>query len=262
MRTLTLLLVSFPVLACAGDTPAPADEEPTQASAFQDADVQRIHSRMMEAMAPGDRWNAARYLEFDWMVARGDDPPLRRSHRLDRWEGRVRVDAPTSAGPMMALFPLDDPSQGRVWLDGEEQMGEGADTLLARANSIHINDAYWLLMPYKWTDPGVQARFLGAETTDDGREWEVVELSFQEVGLTPQNVYRAFINPASGLMERWHYLANQDADPSPSDWTDWTQFGPIRLSVTRTVDGVPRIYFENVRVETEVPEGAFAPPGS
>ena len=110
--------------------------------------------------------------------------------------------------------------------------------------------------------PGVfSARYAGEETDDDGRRWEVVELTFEGgTGLTPQNMYRAFVNPETGRMERWHFLSNPDANPSPSEWTDWRRVGPIELSENRRSGGEIRIFYPHLRVETEVPAGVFDPP--
>jgi hypothetical protein len=263
----TVVVSLILLLGCAETPPDPrADGSPSleeRADRFQDAEVARIWTRMMETIAPDDGWEQARYLEFHWAVARDDGDPLVRQHRWDRWDGQARVESPTDDGPMIALFQTDAPEDGRVWIGGEELTGEEARERLSSAHRAHINDAYWLLMPYKWEDPGVNLRYAGHETDSEGIEWEVVELTFQdETGLTPQNMYRAFINPETGRMERWHFLSNPDADPSPSDWTDWEQVGPIHLAVNRRVDGEPWIFFPHLRVETEVPEGVFDPPSS
>jgi hypothetical protein len=230
-------------------------------AAFEDPDVGRVWARMMDRVAPDRGWERARYLEFDWAVRRAEDDALVRRHRWDRWEGTARVEAPTQDGVLVALFDTDDPEEGRVWLDGRELSGEEARERLRSAHRIHINDGYWLLMPFKWDDPGVRARYAGEQEDDEGRRWEVVELTFDsDAGYTPQNMYRAFVNPETGRMERWHFLSNPDAEPSPADWVDWQPVGPIHLSATRLADGEPRIFFPHLRVETEVPDGAFDPP--
>lgn len=259
------VLVSLLALVGCGDDPAeaPGTPPPTldeRAQAFDDPEVARIWTRMMETIAPDDGWTRARYLEFHWAVARDDGDPLVREHAWDRWDGLARVEAPAEGGRMVAIFDTADPTAGRVWIDGDELSGSEAEERLQSAYRAHINDAYWLIMPYKWEDEGVTLRYAGHQTDDEGLEWEVVELTFDAVGLTPQNMYRAFINPESGRMERWHFLSNPDATPSPSDWTEWQRFGPIELAVNRRVDGNPRIFFPHLRVETEVPDGAFAPP--
>jgi hypothetical protein len=263
MRTLILLSVSVLLAACGEATPpADAGEAGRFVHAFSDADVTRVHARMMSAIAPDGGWDRARYLEFDWAVYRTpDDPPVVRSHRWDRFQGRARAEYDTPDGRLVAVFDTDDPEGGTAWLDGEELEGDRAREVLRGAYRSHINDSYWLIMPYKWTDPGVHLRYLGEETDEDGRRWEVVELSFDPgTGLTPQNLYRAFVNPESGRMERWQHFSNAEAEPSTSEWVDWRRVGPIELAENRLSGGQVRIFFPHLRVETDVPEGAFRGP--
>jgi hypothetical protein len=161
----------------------------------------------------------------------------------------------------VAIFPTDDPTAGRVWVDGAEVTGEDAAPLLQGANRAHINDSYWLVMPFKWTDPGVQARYLGERIHEpSGEPWEVVELSFDAVGLTPQNMYHAWIDPETGRMGRWEHFSNPDANPSPSDWTDWTTIGPLTLALNRRSGGEVRLFFSQLLAAESVPPGAFSPP--
>jgi len=273
MRTPIALLVSallvlpFAVYACSPDvTPDSAYGQPAQppneAPGFADPEVQRIHSAMMAAMDPQGAFERNRFLHFDWIVQRAGGEPLRRTHTWDRWEGRARVHAPTDDGEMVALFSTDAPEQGRVWLDGVETEGDSARTLLTRARGMHINDSYWLIMPYKWADPGVITEALEPFTDESGTVWDVVQLSFENVGLTPQNLYRAYINPTSGLMERWAHYRTSDADPFFADWTQWTEFSGAHLSLDKPWADGGRIWFENVVLDDEVPRSAFAPPGT
>ena len=48
-----------------------------------------------------------------------------------------------------------------------------------------MNDAYWLLMPYKMRDPGVVLTLAGAEKKGEDA-WDKVLLTFEGVGLTPR----------------------------------------------------------------------------
>lgn len=252
----TLLLPAALAVAAAGL----ADAQETE---IEDPDARRIHARMMEAMGGEDAWDRTRYLEFDWLVARPEGEPLRRSHRWDRWTGRHRVEAPSDGGAMVAVFDSDEPADGRVWIGGSEVTGARADSLLRRANAMYVNDSYWLVMPYKWTDPGAHLAYLGRKTDDGGESWEVVELSFEPgVGLTPRNVYHAWVDPETWLMERWYHFRREGADPLVTDWTEWVPCGPIRLARDRPFrSSEGRIHFEGLRCETRVPDGAFAPPG-
>lgn len=282
MRTPLVLLVSAALaasLALAGCAEAPPAEEVEDApsgspagagevgpsSAFEDPEVERVWSRMMDTLAVDGGWSETRYVQFDWIVERGEGAELRRSHRWDVWGGRYRLEAPMGEdGTMVALFDVDDPTGNeRVFLDGEEVTdGARSDTLASRAHAMFINDSYWLLMPYKWADPGVVDAYVG-EVELGGETYEVVELTFEDVGLTPQNKYRAFVRPESGLMEVWqHYRSAEDEEPAFTlAWTDWAPYGPIMLSSRREdPEGNAPIRFENLDASKRLPEGAFEPP--
>lgn len=266
MRTLLPVLVSLFLVGCNTDSSADspgveASETPSVTYEFEDPEVDRIYSEMMASMAPGGAWDRTRYLRFDWVFDRGDGNPFVRSHSWDRYTGDYKLEMTNrEGGEVVAVFNTEAPEDGRVWLDGVEQEGETADEMLDGAHGAYINDAYWFIMPYKWADPGVNTRFVGIETDEEGREWEVVELSFEGVGRTPDNMYRAFVNPDSNLMERWWHYRAADAEPSPADWTEWTEIGGVMLALNRPrVDG-SRIHFQNVIAAEEIPEGAFSTP--
>lgn len=277
MRTPFILLVSLLLAACGADTsdeaaasgaggeadaPAPTETRPELA----DAEADRVWRGVLDSIAPDGGWERTRYLQFTWAVNRGSGEPLRRHHRWDRWENRYRVEAPVEDGRLVALFDPNAPTEGeRVWLDGERvPEGERSDELVEQAHGMFVNDSYWLLFPFKWGDPGVEAAYLG-EMEEWGETWEVVELTFADVGLTPQNRYRAFVDPESGMMELWQYYQNAD-DEEPGftlRWTDWQRYGPILLSSRReTPEGDSRIFFEDLEASTDVPSGAFDPPGT
>lgn len=248
------VLLSLLIGACSQVT----SEENSPATHDWDADSRRIHARMMDAMGGERGWERARYFEFDFVVVGDGEERSRWSHRWDRWEGDYRLAGVREGDSLIALFDASEPESGRVWRGGVEVQGEAADSLLRYAHARHINDSYWLLMPYKWTDPGVNVSYEGERTDPDGRRWEVIRLRFDEVGLTPQNEYLAFIDPESGLMARWQHFRTADAEPSTAEWRDWQRFGPISLSTEKPApDGAFAIRFENVRVERSVPSGAF-----
>ena len=56
-----------------------------------------------------------------------------------------------------------------------------------------INDMYWLVAPLKIKDEGVRLRYLGEDTTQTGIASDVIELKFDSVGVTPQNMYKLWV---------------------------------------------------------------------
>lgn len=281
MRTLVVALVSALALGCGTDSsgegaatdemgengePMPTAQGPQSLEQrLEDPQVAQIYRSIMDSIAPDDGWARTRYIQFDWMIDRGDSPPVRRSHRWDVHEGDYRVEAPVGENQMVALFDVDAPTEGeRIWLDGTPVEDEArSDSLATRAHAMFINDSYWLLFPFKWADPGVSTRYIPSREVW-GEEYEAVELTFDDVGLTPQNRYIALIDPETRMMELWqHFSEASDTVPQFTNrWTDWQDYGPILLSAGReNQDGESTIYFENLAAATEIPDGAFAPPG-
>jgi hypothetical protein len=259
MRNKGLAAFALALLAggCGQGTPAP------DASAnIADPDVRRLHAAMLEAMGGARAWEQARYFEFEFAAERDGQAGPGWSHRWDRWTGDHRVSGNRAGHDIVVLMNANRRDEGRAWRDGAEVTDAAAlDSLRTFGYGRLINDSYWLLMPYKWTDPGVILSYDGPFTDDDGRRWERVHLRFEGVGLTPQNQYLGWINPATGLMERWSHFSREGADPLVNDWTDWRPHGPILLSTRKpNVNGQSAIIFRGVRVETRVPAGAFDPP--
>lgn len=255
MRALVPVLVLL-VTACSQVNRA-ANTAATENPA--DTAVARVHRRMLAAMGGADGWAKARYFEFDFVVVRNGQELTRRSHRWDRHRGDYRLRYLSGSDTIVSVFNVNDAKAGAVRINGREIEGARKDSLLSAAYARHINDSYWLLMPYKWLDPGVHLASQGRQTDAQGREWDVIKLTFEQVGLTPQNEYLAFVNPQTGLMERWHHFPRAGAPPAIYDWNRWQRFGPIMLATEKpSPDGSAVIRFENVRVETAVPQRAFA----
>jgi len=233
------------------------------AATIQDVDVRRIYTTMMQAMGGFDAWDDARYFEFTFTAEREGQRGGGWTHHWDRWNGDHRLSGVRNEEELVVISNVNDrEAGGRAWVNGQPVEGTRLDSLLTFAYSRWVNDSYWLIMPYKWTDPGVHTAYQGTRTDSAGRAWEIVHLSFDSVGLTPQNEYDAWINPESGLMERWSHFPDAAEEPAIFDWSEWQQYGPIRLATRKPSVGRPfAIVFENVRVETSVPDGAFAAPG-
>jgi hypothetical protein len=267
MRTLVGLLVSLTALACSDTEPAGGrgDAAPGPGAvpgALADPDVRRIHDRMRERLDSNGNWDRVEYLEFDWVLMYGETELIRRSHRFAPKLGDFRVETDLEGRTMVAAGNGNDPSVGRVWLDGNELIGDTAYTLLTRASNMLEADAYQLLMPYLWTETGVTLRYLGT-TVGDGRELEVIELTFEDFRDDQEPKYRLFLDPESGLIVRLHRFRTA-ADTVPAsvrDWEGWARYGPIELSSIRRTKGESRVEYENIRVEDSVPRGRFTGPG-
>ena len=96
-------------------------------------------------------------------------------------------------------------------------------------------DSYWVFMPFKLKDSGVTLKYSGKSETADGKPADVLELTFKDVGRTPENKYHVYVDEDSRLVTQWDYYENA-SDPEPRfqmPWQNWQKQGGIMLSADR-----------------------------
>lgn len=221
------------------------DAEGSAARAIEIADA------VMERLGGRAAWDDTRVVRWNFFG--------RRLHYWDKQTGDVRIEGVDreSGEPYLILMNLPS-GEGRAWRSGEEVSDpETLEEMLDLGEAAWINDSYWMFMPYKLKDTGVTLRYLGPGTMQDGREAEVLELTFEGVGRTPENKYHVYVADDSGLVEQWDFYRNAD-DPEPAfqiPWHDWERYGDILLSANRGESG-----HTDIAVFEEVPESLFTDP--
>ena len=125
---------------------------------------------------------------------------------------------------------------------------------LQQGKEAWINDSYWLVMPFKLKDSGVTLKYLGEAPTQAGQPADVLQLTFEGVGVTPQNKYKVWVDKETKLVSQWAHFRNA-SDPEPAfvmPWQDYQTYGGIKLSGDR---GQSKL--TDIKVLEEVPEAAF-----
>lgn len=212
--------------------------------AASDPEAVILADSVMGAMGGRQAWDKTRYLYWNFFG--------RRSLLWDKHQERVRISMQSDS--TIYLLDLADKT-GKVLQEGK--VIENQDSLafyLDRAESIWINDSYWLVMPFKLKDSGVTLRYLGQDTTQLGEAAEVLQLTFEDIGKTPENKYHVLVDPASYHVVEWRYFS-QASDEQPAivtPWRDYRQHGAILLSGDR---GTRQL--TDIAVFTQVPESAF-----
>ncbi|MCB0639432.1 MAG: hypothetical protein KDC54_22555 [Lewinella sp.] len=203
-----------------------------------------IADEVMAASGGYDTWNNTRYLEWTFFG--------RRTLLWDKWTGWVRIDVPEQAD--VYIVNIND-LEGKIWLGGEAQTQP--DTLqkyLSQARSIWINDSYWLVMPFKLKDSGVKLTDRGEEAAEDGQACDKLELTFQQVGDTPQNKYWVYVDRDTRRVIQWSYFpdASDETPRFTTPWADYRQYDGLWLS-----GGRGRNSLTNIAVYKEVPAAIF-----
>lgn len=151
----------------------------------------------------------------------------------DKQENIVRVDLLKRRVSIIAS--LTDNSCV-LFLNGvRENHPDSLSKYLDLARLYWMNDTYWLLMPFKLLDDGVILSYAGKGITADGRDAEILQLTFENVGATPENKYRIYIDSETRLVSQWEYFDNaEDENPAiVNPWTDYNWYGKILLASGR-----------------------------
>ena len=211
--------------------------------AGSDAQAIAIADEVMTAMGGRQAWDGTRYICWKFF---GRDALI-----WDKWDNRVRIDWSNGVTGLADI----NTGEGRFYAEGQELTDP--DTLVYfanRAKRTWINHSYWLVMPYKLKDSGVTLKYLGEDTTQLGAQADKLMLTFENVGVTPQNKYELWVDKTSRLITQWAHYGNA-TDPEPrfiNPWADYKKYGDIMLSGDRGGRGM-----EEIMVFDDLPESVF-----
>lgn len=199
---------------------------------------------VMLAMGGRSAWDNTRYLGWNFFGAR--------KLLWDKETGRVRIEVPNDFSVYLIDMQADT---GRIMRYGEEMTHpDSVAKYVERGRQIWVNDSYWLLMPFKLKDSGVTLTYAGKDSMQNGTPAEVLQLQFEEVGFTPENKYKVYIDPEDQLVKQWAFYREASADTPNfiTPWTNYQQYGNILLSGERGERDIT-----DIAVYEQMPEAAF-----
>ena len=246
-----LFLIWLALMACQQNKPDTAKDVNPPAAGFNlegsDPQATQLADQVMTAMGGRKAWDNTRYLQWNFFGAR--------RHLWDKHTGWVRID--NQRNDLEIILNINrEPLTGQVYKDGAVVTNQDSvNYYLERGRRMWINDSYWLVMPFKLKDNGVTLEYVGTDTTISGDPAEVIRLTFEAVGVTPQNAYHVWITPSDSLVKQWAYYAdaNDSAAVFARIWGDYRQIGNILLSGDRGNDR----WLTEIEVLDEVPSNVF-----
>ncbi len=199
-----------------------------------------VAMRAYEAVGGPAVWNTIRYLRFDFANEAGGDARMVARHLGDRFTGDYRVE--WAQGPdttVVVLMNVND-RHGHAYVNTVEADTAFADALVDRAYRRYINDSYWMLVPVKLFDAGVTRTYVADSSS---AAFDVIKLSFQDVGLTPGDQYWLWVDTQDGMVRRFAFLLQGwgDRPPSTYEWTRYLEFetpqGVAKISARKDAAG-------------------------
>jgi len=196
--------------------------------AADEASAQPLADSVWKA-AGGENWSNIKAIDFTFAVEKEGKTVASAEHRWDvvNWTDRVKWKGKDVTVNLMN--PADD---------------EDSKTAYAR----WVNDSYWLLAPLKLKDKGVNLTAEGSKDVD-GAKREVLHLSFGQIGLTPNDQYRLYIDPETKLVTSWDYMP-EPGKTMHATWTGYEKSGGLTLATDHQM-GPARIRILNLKVTTK-----------
>ena len=207
-----------------------------------------IADNVMLAMGGRKAWDDLQYISWNFFGSR--------DLIWDKKNGRVRIDFP--AQKTCYLINVYD-NTGMVFIDGLPiDEPDSLNKMVIQGKNIWINDSYWLVMPFKLKDTGVTLSYVREDTLPDGHIADVLGLTFNEVGVTPDNKYEVYVDKTDSLVKQWAYFQRytQDSASAIWPWDNYQQYGDLLFSADRSDNRGPG----NVQVFAELPDAVFNDP--
>ena len=207
--------------------------------AMADADADALARKIVDRA--GDPY-ALSSLEFTFVVTAGGDEKVRRAYS---WQPRAGTLTVNMGGDAVKFEGLGTHDPTTLVTDASADEADWAAVCpatapqrAAQAWSAFVNDSYWLLAPSKLMDPGAQRSI---------NEEGLLEMSFENVGLTPGDRYTLTVDKETSEVVAWSFIL-QNGTVGSFFWTDHKASGPLTISMHRATDaGDFVIQFEDVR---------------
>lgn len=221
-----LLFAAAIWLHCSPKISAPVNPPaPGFNAASSDTRAIQIADEVMNAMGGRKAWDETRFISWTFFE--------RRKLLWDKQAGKCRIE--WLKRPLTVTVDLNT-GTGKVNLNGVEQTHpDSLAKYLDLGKKVWINDSYWLVMPFKLKDSGVTLKYLGDSKTEAGAAADLLQLTFNNVGVTPENKYHVWVDKKTRLVTQWAYF-EKFSDEKPqiiNAWGDYKKHGKILLSESR-----------------------------
>ena len=181
---------------------------------------------VMQAMGGRKAWDNIQYLSWTFFG--------KRKLTWDKHQARVRIESFADS----AIYILDMKSMtGKVSIKNTEiTEADSLNKLLQKAKSIWINDSYWLVMPFKLKDTGVTLKYMGEDSVKTVGKCNILEMTFKQVGDTPQNKYWVYVDKKDNLVKQWAYFedASQELPSAVWPFDNYVSIAGVKFSSNRS----------------------------
>jgi len=194
---------------------------------LSDAKAIALADEVMEAMGGRMAYDTTRFVGWNFFGSR--------TLLWDKFENQVRIKGHKDTFDL--ILNMNDMTGECIHKGTKLVEADTLNTMLNRGKEIWINDSYWLVMPFKLKDSGVALKYERADTLPGGKDAEVLSLTFENVGVTPENKYEVWVDSIPRFV---------------TPWVNYQKYGDLLLSDDRGNYKLTDIFVSNdPKFETE-----------
>lgn len=204
-----------------------------------------VADKVMKAMGGRKNWDATEVISWNFFG--------KRKHFWNKKTGDIRIEL---AEENTVLLCNINSMEGKALIEGKEITStDSLSMYMNLAKEMWVNDSYWLFMPFKLKDSGVRLKYRYKKALKNNEYAHAIELTFKDVGFTPNNKYMIYIDPIDNLVIQWDFYQDtvMDNPVFSTSWENYQQYGDILLSSVRNNDTLTEI-----NVFEEVPTDLFS----
>jgi hypothetical protein len=166
----------------------------------------------------------------------------KRFHIWDKHTGDIRIEFGEQFSDVLIMNVHT--KVGKWWQNGKLVTDQAAlDKKLEWGYRIWINDSYWVVMPFKLHDPGVNLTYAREDKSLTGEPVDVITMTFNDVGVTPDNKYELFVDKKTHLIREFAFYKTVDT-PKPRfrmPWANYQTYNGVLLADDRGNKGMAPI---------------------
>jgi hypothetical protein len=196
------------VAACGGSSRTTYARHPGAALMFdrtsQDAKAIEIADKVIAAHGGGEKWAGAKQLRWSQTVTQDGKEIIGGEEAWDRWNGRHWGKARREGGDIVVMRSLyaDD---GKVFMEKEDRLRKiegGAAEAITAAKQRWDLDTALMFMPWLLEEPGTKLEVAGEAKSEDGKEQDVLKVTFDPKDTTRTSTYFVVVDRATSTIAR------------------------------------------------------------
>jgi len=142
-----------------------------------DAKAIEIADQVVAASGGRQNWEDTRLIKWNFFGSR--------KLAWDKHTGQVRIDYLKE--DLKIIMNIHTKAGKALRNDTLFTEGPVYEELMEKGKSVWINDSYWLVLPFKLKDSGVTLKYVGEAATQEEKVADVLQLTYKNVGKTPEN---------------------------------------------------------------------------